>query len=173
MKKYEFISRSNIINSGSRGKRIWLNIGILSLGIALVLELLIGKKFGIVFILPLMYLIKARTQIGNKYIYADVPICIECCETYINILFVNTFIYNGKIYSLQYHIDKNNIVFVELINQANIIKINFRGKQSVVDQNGNTVKSKKEKRHTLQMYIPNKFLEDIAKELNIVCDKTM
>ena len=159
MKKYEFISRSNIINSGSRGKRIWLNIGILSLGIALVLELLIGKKFGIVFILPLMYLIKARTQIGNKYVYADVPICIECCKSYINILFVNTFIYN--------------IMFVELINQANIIKINFRGKQSVVDQNGDTVKSKKEKRHTLQMYIPNKFLEDIAKELNIVCDKTV
>lgn len=165
-KSFNFITRRYIINKTLVSKKLLIDIGIVSLFVALALELVIGQKFGVIFIIPLLYLVKSRNQFSSNKMFCDVPVLLVIDEEYLSIQYQNVYYDKKKTLSLKYIIyfkDVSDIFFYE---KRSSIFIHYKGKMQMIDETGNVHSAKNNKKEILEIYIPPNIQKEIINAFN-------
>lgn len=153
---YDFISRSEITNySFSGAKKTWLTIGVLCLFIAMILEFIIGQKFAIIFIVPLIYLLKARSQAGTRKSFGDVSVRMCFNEKDLNIIIHDVIIKKREKYKKQYKFSYTQINTVTFDKKTNILRVSGSGFVNIVTESDAIKHSNKINNDTIALYIPD------------------
>lgn len=167
-KRFEFITRAEVTNKTGKSKNVLINIGILAFIVAFILELAIGQKFGVVFIIPMLYLIKLRKQFSNKRMFADVPVIVEIKGYSVVIVFKNIYYTKKRVLSQKYTMNTGDILDIKYSKPKNILSFHYNGLCQMIDGLEGIHSSNMRQSEILSLYIPNNVRNDLIEALNAI-----
>ncbi len=142
--QYEFVSPVKT-NTTKRGKSIFLTVGIICFVIAFVAELSIGNMIAFVFVVPLLYLLRLRSQVGGRQRVKDTGIRLSIFDDKIELILFALETRRKGSFSKRYSIPKSDIQTCCADPESGKISIRFAGRMDWLDANeqeigtGNTV----------------------------------
>ena len=163
--KYNFITRASVESNSNKGHKTWLSVGIICLFIAMVLELIINQKFGLVFIVPIIYLINLRAHTSGKTTVKDVEIEMNFEHNELTLLYKNTILSKKTIYSQLFICPYNRVSNMEYNKANNTVYLLADVDMKIIDESHNVIRSKKIDNRRIDIFIPDYCFEQVLNSL--------
>lgn len=163
--KYNFITRASVKSDSNKGHRAWLSVGIICLFIAMAIELIINQKFGLVFIVPIIYLINLRSHTSGKTTVKDVEVEMDFNHNELTLLYKNTILSKKAIYSQLFICPYNRVAHMEYNKANNTIYLVADMDMEIIDESNNVIRSKKINNKRIDLFIPDYCFEKVLKSL--------
>ena len=152
--RYEFISRCRVQNGGSSVQRVLLNLGIVCIIIAMVIELMLSNKFAFAFAVPLVYLLSLRGQMGGETGFRDVCTELILSGDTFSLTYSGSIMKKGRLLDQQYLIERDQIRDVTQEREKGKITLLFDGIVKTRESSGRTVRSQRISGGTVPLFLP-------------------
>lgn len=163
--KYNFITRASVESDKNKGHRAWLSVGIICLFIAMAIELIINQKFGLIFIVPIIYLINLRSHTSGKTTVKDVEVEMNFNHNELALLYKNTILSKKAIYSQLFICPYNRVAHMEYNKANNTIYLVADMDMKIIDESNNVIRSKKTNNKRIDLFIPDYCFEKVLNSL--------
>lgn len=120
--------------------------------LVMVVEFIVNRAVGLIFILPLIYLIPAFRNMGEKHYVKDVMATVGETENTVLLTLPEVIIEKNDIYSRQYEIERKGI-FINWDKSSNLFSINCSGIVRIIDKLGVVQVDQKFSQKTIELSI--------------------
>lgn len=159
--KYNFITRANVESDSNKGHRAWLSVGIACLFVAMVLELIINQRFGLIFIVPLIYLINLKAHTSGKTTVKDVEVEMNFKHNELTLFYKNTILLKKTIYSQLLICPYSQIRDIKYNKTNNTVSLLADVDMKMIDESNNVFRSKKINNKRIDLFIPDYCFEKV------------
>lgn len=112
-------------------RSILINIGLISILIAILIELILGNYITLTLVVPLIYLCSIKKKIGKK-VYKDVIIEFNSSDENIKLALLNSIYKSNKLCSRLFEFQRNNILYANYDEKSQCLYISFFGNEYII-----------------------------------------
>lgn len=160
--QYEFISRCQVqIRNSFSKQRILLNVGIVCIIIAMVIELILNNKFAFVFVVPLVYLISLRCKMPGEAGFRDVRTELVLSRDTFALTFFSSIMENGHCFDRQYLIKKGKIKIMTQEHKKGRVTLLLDGIVNIKDSSSEIIRSQHVSGEVLPLFLPVEQYDEI------------
>lgn len=134
--------------------------------LAFIIELLLGNRFAIVFVVPTLYLCYLRGQTGGRTILKDTKTVIVSLQTKIEITFLDVETTRKGYLSWRYIVSRKSIHSCDYDRENSMIHLVFDGQKGKIDKAGNCTATKTVQGEQLVLHIPKEMFDSICTALS-------
>lgn len=118
-------------NKEDKRRSILINIGLVSILIAILIELILGNYITLTLVVPLIYLCSIKKKIGKK-VYKDVIIEFNSYDENIKFALLNSIYKSNRLCSRLFEFERNNVLYANYDEKSQYLYFSFFGNEYII-----------------------------------------